>query len=183
MTNMADDNVTLTTFYTFWKEYQDHMRDALAPLTAEQLALPAGPGLRSIGETALHIVGCRVYWLTGFLGEDGGPEMQVYAKWNEVALGSPYAAWDDVAQSLNGTTPSGADLAAGLDRTWRFLAACLSRWSPSEMRGTFPDEWNGTPVDVSRAWVVWHILEHDLHHGGEISLNLGIHGIPAEFAV
>jgi len=27
------------------------------------------------------------------------------------------------------------------------------------------------------------VLEHDLHHGGEISLTLGMHGIPAEFAV
>jgi uncharacterized damage-inducible protein DinB len=31
--------------------------------------------------------------------------------------------------------------------------------------------------------VVWHVLEHDLHHGGEISLTLGMHGIDAEFAV
>jgi hypothetical protein len=23
------------------------------------------------------------------------------------------------------------------------------------------------------------VLEHDLHHGGEISLTLGIHGLPA----
>jgi uncharacterized damage-inducible protein DinB len=29
--------------------------------------------------------------------------------------------------------------------------------------------------------VVWHVLEHDLHHGGELSLTLGLHGIPADF--
>ncbi len=29
-----------------------------------------------------------------------------------------------------------------------------------------------------RGWVVWHTLEHDLHHGGEISQILGSHGLP-----
>ena len=51
------------------------------------------------------------------------------------------------------------------------------------MQQTFPDDWDGTPVQLSRAWVVWHVLEHDLHHGGEISLTLGMHGVTAEFAV
>jgi uncharacterized damage-inducible protein DinB len=27
--------------------------------------------------------------------------------------------------------------------------------------------------------VIWHLMEHDLHHGGEISQVLGSHGIPA----
>jgi hypothetical protein len=34
-----------------------------------------------------------------------------------------------------------------------------------------------------RGWVVWHVLKHDLHHGGEIGfslgLSLGLHGLPA----
>ena len=59
---MAEDNFTLTTFYTSWKAYQDHIKGALAPLTAEQLELRAAPHLRSIGENALHIIGCRAGW-------------------------------------------------------------------------------------------------------------------------
>ncbi len=57
---MAEDNFTLTTFYSSWKTYQDRLKESLAPLSAEQLALRAAPGLRSIGENALHIIGCRV---------------------------------------------------------------------------------------------------------------------------
>ena len=60
---------------------------------------------------------------------------------------------------------------------------CLARWGRDGMTQTFPDEEDGKPIEVSRAWVVWHVLEHDLHHGGEISLTLGMHGIDAEFAV
>ena len=166
---MAEDNFTLTTFYTSWKEYQDHIKEALAPLTAEQLELRAAPHLRSIGENALHIVGCRAFWFADFLGEDGGEEMKVYTGWNEAAL------------KLRVPVPTAAELAQGLDRTWQFMADCLTRWSPADMQQTFPDEVDGTPIEVPRAWVVWHVMEHDLHHGGELSLTLGMHGLPSDF--
>jgi uncharacterized damage-inducible protein DinB len=166
---MADESFTLTTFYTMWQAYQDQIKESLAPLTAEQLGLRAAPGLRSIGENALHIVGCRVHWLTDFLGEDGGEAIQPYVSWNKDALtpGSP--------------VPTAAELAQGIDHSWQFMADCLARWSPADMQQTFPDDWEGQRVELSRAWVVWHVLEHDLHHGGELSLTLGMHGIPAHF--
>ncbi|HEX4716084.1 MAG TPA: DinB family protein [Ktedonobacteraceae bacterium] len=30
---------------------------------------------------------------------------------------------------------------------------------------------------MTRQWIIWHVIEHDLHHGGEISLILGTHGL------
>src|SRR5260221_7498606 len=116
---MAEDTFTLTTFYRSWKAYQDHMRESLAPLTAEQLALRTAPGLRSIGENALHIIGCRMFWFIEFLGEDGGEEMKAYASWNEAAL------------RLGAPVPTAAELAQALDRTWQFMTDCLARWSPA----------------------------------------------------
>jgi uncharacterized damage-inducible protein DinB len=166
---MAEENFTLTIFYASWKEYQDRLEAALAPLTAEQLALRAAPDLRSVGEIALHIVGCRMVWFTEFLGEDGGADVQAYASWNEAAL------------AQNPPVPSTAELVQGLDGTWQLMAACLACWSPAEMQQTFPDEWEGQHVELSRAWVVWHVLEHDLHHGGEVSFILGMHGLQAGF--
>jgi uncharacterized damage-inducible protein DinB len=161
---MAEENFTLTRFYASWKEYQDHIKDAVAPLTAEQLALRAAPGLRSIGENAAHIIGCRVGWFTYTLGEDAGVDLKA-------------VRWDEPG----GPARSAAELVQGLDRTWQMMADRLARWSPAEMQQTFPDDWDGTIVHLSRAWVVWHLIEHDLHHGGELSLTLGMHGIPADF--
>ncbi|WIG58619.1 MAG: hypothetical protein OJF49_001365 [Ktedonobacterales bacterium] len=166
---MAEDTFTLTTFYSNWQAYQEHIKAAAAPLTAEQLVLRAAPGLRSIGEIALHIVGCRMFWFTEFLGEDGGDAVKAYAGWNEAAL-APGAS-----------IPPAAELAQALDHTWHMMAGCLARWSPDAMRQTFPDDWDGKRVELSRAWVVWHVMEHDLHHGGELSLTLGIHGLAADF--
>jgi len=163
---MAEDNFTLTTFYTSWKEYQDQIANAVAPLTTEQLALRAAPNLRSVGENAAHIIGCRAGWFANFLGEDGGTDMKEIARWDVDAAPARTAA----------------ELVHGLNRTWNFMMDCLARWSSDDMQKTFPDEWeNGQTVDLSRAWVVWHVLEHDLHHGGELSFTLGMHGIEAKF--
>jgi uncharacterized damage-inducible protein DinB len=162
---MAEENFLLTTFYASWKEYQDRIKGALAPLTAEQLALRAAPDLRSVGEIALHIIGCRAGWFTQFLGEDWGAEGKTYADW-------------DIADAPNRTP---AEMVQALDHTWQGMMECLARWSPDDLRQTFPDEWDGKTVHLSRAWIVWHVLEHDLHHGGELSLTLGMHGVPADF--
>ena len=176
---MAGD-FTLVTFTTSWKAYQDHLAAAVAQLSAEQLALRAAPRLRSVGENVLHIVGCRMFWFTEALREDGGEELQPYARWNRVALEAPYASSEEYTRALQAPVPTGAELAEGINRTWRFMADRLAQWGPAEMRQTFGSEEDG---EASRAWVVWHVLEHDLHHGGEISLTLGMHGIDAQFAV
>lgn len=166
---MTEDSFTLTTFYTFWEAYQERIKRTLEPLTSEQLEVRAAPDLRSIGEIAMHIVSCRAYWFAAFMSDVESSQMKVYVDWNEKAL------------KLGASIPTVTELTQGLDHTWRFMADRLASWSPDDLRHTFPDEWDGKKVDVSRAWVIWHVMEHDLHHGGELSLTLGIHGIPADF--
>jgi uncharacterized damage-inducible protein DinB len=34
-------------------------------------------------------------------------------------------------------------------------------------------------VAISRQWTIWRILSHDIHHGGQIALMLGMQGIEA----
>nr|BBH87039.1 hypothetical protein KTC_17900 [Thermosporothrix sp. COM3] len=166
---MAEDNFALTTYHTIWKEYQEHVKEALSSLNAEQLALRAAPHLRSVGENAMHIIGVRIGWFTQTLGEEFSEEMGAYLKRNGDALqqGEPVL--------------TAAELAHGFDLTWQLIANCLARWSPLDMQQTFPDEWDGKQVYLSRAWVVGHVMEHDIHHGGEISFTLGMHGIPVDF--
>jgi uncharacterized damage-inducible protein DinB len=163
---VADDNFTLTTFYENWKAYQGHIRDAVAPLTAEQLALRAAPHLRSVGENAQHIVGCRAGWFTYVLKEDVGEEVKAYTEWDQ----------------RDAPARTAAELIVALDRTWECMSERLRRWSDADMRVEFEDEWeDGKIVHLPRAWIVWHVMEHDLHHGGELSFTLGMHGIKADF--
>jgi len=32
--------------------------------------------------------------------------------------------------------------------------------------------------DAPRGWIIWHMLEYEIHHGGEISLVLGQDNLP-----
>ncbi|HEY0070226.1 MAG TPA: DinB family protein [Chloroflexia bacterium] len=159
---MPEERTTPQVFYDGWKEYMDTVTAALVPLTDEQLSLRAAPTERSVGEMAQHVVAARVHWFHGFMGE-GGEEIAHYSTWDEPD--APTLGADEIVRAL--------------DATWQFMADRLSRWTPEDMQHTFPQEWRGEHYELARSWVVWHILEHDLIHGGEISLTLGMHGLQA----
>jgi uncharacterized damage-inducible protein DinB len=38
---------------------------------------------------------------------------------------------------------------------------------------------DGQTETYTRLEVTWHVLEHDLHHGGEMGYSLGMHGLAA----
>src|SRR5947209_2807524 len=82
---MLEESFTLTTFFQQWKTYHEHIKAAVAPLTAEQLTLRAAPGLRSIGENAAHIVGCRLGWFIYTLGEDASTDLKALGEKSESA--------------------------------------------------------------------------------------------------
>ena len=156
---MITDPAILPAFFTGWHDYQSLLILALQPLSAEQLALCSAPGLRSIGMIATHMIGARARWF--YLGfEEGGAEFK--------ALGN----WDRRGRR----TRTAAELVTGLERTWEGMQAAIARWTPAQWAETFPGE-EGEPEIITRQWVIWHLIEHDLHHGGEISLTLGAHGL------
>jgi uncharacterized damage-inducible protein DinB len=57
--------------------------------------------------------------------------------------------------------------------------AAIARWTPAQWQETYPGEPPEEPAEITRMWVIWHLIEHDLHHGGEISLILGTNGLAA----
>jgi uncharacterized damage-inducible protein DinB len=161
---MAEGNFTLDLFYQWWKNYQDLLKQAIAPLTPEQLALRAAPHLRSVGELVAHIIASRVAWFGDFLGEMHTlPGVESLRTW----------------ERANAPPRTAGELVEGLDTSWRLMAELLNKWDAADMQHTFPFESGGQHYDNSRSWVTWHILEHDLHHGGEIAITLGMHDLPA----
>jgi uncharacterized damage-inducible protein DinB len=159
---MSNDNSTLGTFYQGWNDYLSALETALRPLTDEQLALRPSPDLRSIGEIAGHMVAARARWVHELMGE-GGSEM------------AGLATWDRAGQPAR----SAAELVAALRQSWRVLLSALGRWTESDMAETFAEQVDGQEYRFPRSWVVWHLIEHDVYHGGEISLALGMHGLTA----
>ena len=154
---MTKTNTSLARFYQGWETYQGYLTNTIAPLTSEQLALRAAPNLRSIGILAAHIIAARVVWFHAVMGE--GPADLL-----------PMRTWDD----YDPIQQNAAELVAGLEATWNLIQECLAHWTPADLDRTFQRR-DGL---VSRQWIIWHVIEHDLHHGGELLLTCGIHGLP-----
>jgi uncharacterized damage-inducible protein DinB len=157
---MTDQQTTLAPFYKGWDVYQGQLVKALSPLTAEQLVLRAAPHLRSVGMIAAHIVGARVRWFHRLMGE-GSVDIDVLGSWDR-----PEAP-----------VRSGAELVEGLEESWQLIQNSLARWTIADLGRVFEGTYGGEEYSLTRQWIIWHVIEHDLHHGGEISLTLGAHGL------
>ena len=155
-----NNNSTLTTFYSGWEKYQENLVKAIAPLTDEQLNLRAAPILRTVGEIARHIVGARAGWFHQGMGE-AGDDIAMLAKWN----------------SKDAPQLSTAEIVRGFETTWRFMKMRLDRWTPDDLAFTVKPVRQGKEYTFTREWIVWHLIEHDMHHGGEISFTLGMNGL------
>jgi hypothetical protein len=192
---MADHQLSLLPFYAGWGLYNQRLVAAIAPLTQEQLALRTTPNHWSIGMYVTHIVANRAWWFHARMGE-GGDDLTPLELW---ALGVCEAGVDP-------GHPASA-LVAGLEKTWQMIEEALARLTPADLGQVFPPLTEADRVrhakmvepelqpyaqmwleaarldgDVrparSRQWIIWGILEHDIHHGSEISTTLGVHGLP-----
>lgn len=151
---------TLDVIYENWRGYHEKLRTCIAPLTNEQLLLQPAVHMWPLGQLVQHIISVRAGWFSGTL-QDDDEAMNAYMLWGQ----------------RNSPSRSGEELAHGLDETWTFIQVRLQRWTEADCAKIFPDEADGEVYEVSRSWVISHVMEHDLHHGGEVSLLLGINGL------
>ncbi len=160
---MSDANSTLAILTEGWQAYQNALSKALAPLSNEQLALRAAPNLRSIDELTRHIIAVRAGWYHYVLGE-GDEAFGAFSSWHEP----------------RNPPRSASELVDGLAGTWQGMQEALARYTPDVLQEiVFDEDEEGHKYPVKRGWVVWHVIEHDLHHGGEIGYSLGMHGLQA----
>ena len=161
MTQQANNAQTsIAAFYKGWDNYQQLIVNAVTPLTPEQLAWSA-PHQRSIYTIVAHIIGARARWYYQLMKE-GGPELAVLA------------TWDRPGQPVR----MAAELVQATETTWQVIQNSLNRWTPADLDYIFEDEYQGEIYRLSRQWIIWHLIEHDIFHGGELSFALGIQGLP-----
>ena len=158
---MMEQQLSLSLFYQGWDVYQQRLIEAIALLTSEQLALRSSPQNWSVGMLVSHIVATRVWWFHTRMGE-GSSDL------------APLASWDDNEELVR----PAAELVVGLERTWQMIQDALARWTPADLGQIFPPYGEGS-FARSRQYIIWHVLEHDIHHGGELSSILGAHGLAA----
>ena len=167
----------LKTFADGWENYQALLVGALRDLTPDQVALRPAPGLWAVWQLAGHMAGSRSYWFHDILGEGDQAVRDMFRVSSTTVPDLPLedAGWEDDEEHPR----SAEELVDGLSRTWAMIDDCLERWSRDDLAEEFSRQRRSGTQTFTREWVIWHLIEHDLHHGGEISLILGSHGIPA----
>jgi uncharacterized damage-inducible protein DinB len=192
---MTEQQLSLLPFYAGWGIYNRHLVAAIAPLTGEQLALRTTPQHWSVGMYATHIVANRAWWFHARMGE-GSDDLTSLELW---ALG--------VAEADVDPCHPAAELVAGLEKSWQLIEKTLARLTPADLEQVVPPLSEADRVrhaqlvepalqPYAQLWVertrlagvvrpavslqsiIWGVLEHDIHHGSEISTTLGIHGLP-----
>lgn len=150
---------SLAVLFKGWDNYQQLIANAVAPLTPEQLAWSA-PNQRSIYTLVAHIIGARARWFYRMM-KVGGPEL------------GELAAWDRPDQP----TRTAAELVQGLETTWNVMQDSLSHWTAADLDYVYEEEYKGQRYQLTRQWIIWHVIEHDIFHGGELSFALGMQGL------
>lgn len=164
----------LSEIYDGWSGHQTSLVNAIAPLTREQLIWRPAPGLNSVGELARHISLGRLGWFLRM----GAP--------GSAALAAQIDAWEvdgdgnrDIVEHALSIAEQSDVLVHWLAASWQMIELTLNTWTVADLTQTYRHTWNGDTYAVSRQWTIWRILSHDIHHGGQLSLMLGMQGIEA----
>jgi uncharacterized damage-inducible protein DinB len=89
------------------------------------------------------------------------------------------ALWHEKQSRDEQVVYDAAFLVAMFEKTWHVIADALDHWTPADLEQLFspPAYLQEEEPPHTRQWIVWHVLEHEIHHGGELSLALGTHGL------
>jgi len=159
--------MTIRPFYDMWPQYNRRLREVVAPMTDDQLAVRPSRDLWPIWATVGHTAGVRVYWLCGVVGEAGAET----TPFPDAASG---IGWEDDVDH-----PRSADeLVEALESTFRIIEGCLDRWTPDMLADRIERTYDGTIQVHTRSSILQRLFSHDAYHCGELSQTLGINGLP-----
>jgi len=142
-------------FFGHWDEVRRGLFEALDKLSDDQLHFSPREGLRSLGAVACHIANAEEGWFRYAITRE-------LAEWPAEYTVADYPTVESVKNLLAEVHSRTDSYLAGLnieDMSRRIEAP----WGESFLLG----------------WIIWHVLEHEIHHRGEIFLMLGLLGMEA----
>ena len=169
---MTGNMQSLADVYDGWDGHQTSLVHTIAPLTPEQLRWRPAPNLRSVGELVRHMSLGRLTWFVR-MDAPGSAELAAQINtWEQDDDGNRH-----ILESALPIAGQATELVHWLETTWHMIELTLQSWTVSDLAQTYRHTWDGEVYAVSRQWTIWRILTHDVHHGGQLSLMLGIQGI------
>ena len=152
--------------YSNWPRYNRSLRDVVAGLTDEQLAITPGPERWPIWATIGHAACQRVFWLCVFAGAPGAET----TPFPDSGFNCP---GDDDLEHVLGPR----QLADALDTTFRIVEGCLDTWTMDSLAEEIGHPEHGDPRVYTRGSIIQRVFAHDVSHIAELNEVLGIAGL------
>ena len=150
-----------------WPAYNERLRDVVATMTEEQLAIQPSSERWPLWATIGHAACQRVFWLCDFAGEPGAET----TPFTNAAFDCP--GDDDLDHPLDATA-----LVESLDSSFRIVERCLDRWTLDMLDEEIRRRWGDEERVHDRGWVLERVFAHDIYHCAELNETLASTGLP-----
>ena len=160
-------DLTIRPAYSKWPDYERRLRDVVAALTDEQLAIQPSPERWPLWASVGHLACQRVFWLCDFAGEPGADT----TPFTNAAYNCP--GDDDLDHPLDAEA-----LVEALDSSFRIVEHCLDRWTFGMLDEEIRRTWGTEDRVHLRGWVLERVFTHDVWHCAELNEALGSAGLP-----
>lgn len=150
---MQQEAIKPKEFFDFWYQVQAHLTDMVDRIPEAHLEWKPEGMQRSFGDLLRHIVETRDWWVAKVLEEPGDCK--------------------DITRDNCGDRDR---IKVELERSYEQVKAVYKKWTEEGLRRryTLPDSEGAM---VTGLWVLWHVIEHDIHHRAQVMTYLRLFGI------
>lgn len=142
-----------STIFSHWKRIREGLIETVDKFDQSQLDFTPFDGSYSAARIMLHIADA----------EEG---------WFQYVIGKKYEQWPSHFTVEN--YPTLADIKSVLEQVHRETEDFLDSLGESDLERIINTPWDEA---IPLGWIIWHVLEHEVHHRGELSLILGMLGV------
>jgi uncharacterized damage-inducible protein DinB len=162
----------LSLVFDGWVRYNDALLEVLDNAPEEVLLTSVGPDVKPPAEILRHIALGRIEWLAR-IDAPGFTELRGRLPGvRTLDNGAVLVPQDCIALERRELRSWLLESAAALGRT-------LSEWTTDDLPRTFRHPYQGTDYALSAQWVLFRIVLHDFHHGGQLSMLCQLAGVDA----
>lgn len=137
--------------FAHWTQIRADLVATIEKFEDQELTYTPFEGSWAVGQIMLHIADCEDNWIHGVVRGEFEP-------W----IGYPLEDY-----------PTRADILGVLSRARERTLAFLSGLDNQDLYQEYAIP---SGASFSLYWILWHVLEHEIHHRGELSLVLGTLG-------
>ena len=138
--------------FSHWEGVRRDLVSTIEAFDESELEYVPFEGCRKVGDIMLHIADA----------EDG---------WLRFCVTKELEAWPDFYNLVN--YPDRQSIIHVLDEVHSRTSEYLSSLGESGLEDSITAPWGD---DFALLWIFWHIIEHEIHHRGELSLIIGLLG-------